>query len=104
MNAALMLLLVVTPAVLALASDQGPLVWYVLDAALCGAVLFLYSIGKPWRLRAVCWLGVGIHACAAWYGLANESGVTPTAALWWLLVGFVVVAEVVGGAWTRGKG
>jgi len=91
---ALLLLIVVAPSAMALLSNNGPLAWYVSDAAVCAVLLHLYGRDKPWRTQCVCWIGVAVHVLAAAYGLASEAGAVPEDVLWWVLAGFAVVAEL----------
>lgn len=94
MRAALLLGLVVAPACAALSLPDGPLAWYVADAALVVCLLAILQHGKPLRLRLVCWLGMLVHAVAAGYGLAAESGAVSAGGLWLLLGAFALVAEM----------
>lgn len=93
--------LLIAPACGALLLPDGPLAWYVLDAALVAVLLWVMQRGRPLPERVVFWLGMLIHIMAAGYGMATESGAVSAAGLWLLLVAFAVAAEAAsrGEAW-----
>lgn len=97
----LLLGLLIAPACGALSLPDGPLAWYVLDAALVAVLLFVLQRGRPLPERVVCWFGMLVHIIAAGYGLATDSGAVSAAGLWLLLVAFAVAAEAAsrGEAW-----
>jgi len=94
MRAALLLALVVAPACVALTVPDGQLAWYVADAALVVCLLAIIQHRQPLRVRAVCWFGMLVHALAAGYGLADESGAVSAGGLWLLLGAFALVVEL----------
>ena len=94
-SAPVLLLLIVFPPFVGLTTDDGPRWYYVAQALLVAALLWMLRRDGDRVQLSVCWLGIGIQLLAAWFGFWSESGALDETSRLAVLAAVCLVAEIV---------